>query len=357
MKKRILTGIICTSLIAGMGITSAGAFTPQSYATDLSVYLNGENVYANSDNKPCIMNDRTMVQLRPIFEKMGCSVTYDDATKTATFAGNSNVGFTFTNGSYDSHTLASDDGSIVNTYTFDVPATIYNDTFYVPLRAFCEMLDTSCVCDISIEWDDASRSVYLECEMPNSVVSSTLSFEEAKAKAEAYVNDTSISVSGDDATVTYNGKAAYAFKLYSKELIANGGSGFLGEIIYVYIDNSGVENDAGNSTVTTTVADGEYLAYSGGEPGDGIALITVKNNDDGSLYIEYQRRHVHESGIGLYNGNVYLRDNGVYSMAGEDYGVTLQYTLTPVDAEHFLFKVEKTGVEGEFEEELEYIKK
>ncbi len=49
---------------------------------EISVKVNGENL--TCDTAPYIKNDRTMVPMRAIFEALGASVTWDDATKTAT---------------------------------------------------------------------------------------------------------------------------------------------------------------------------------------------------------------------------------------------------------------------------------
>ncbi|MDD6762026.1 MAG: stalk domain-containing protein, partial [Clostridiales bacterium] len=49
-----------------------------------------------------------------------------------------------------------------SSYSLDVPATLqYNDVFYVPIRAFCEMVG------LYIEWDNASRSVYVTSDNIN----------------------------------------------------------------------------------------------------------------------------------------------------------------------------------------------
>ncbi|MBQ7574673.1 MAG: hypothetical protein IJT23_10495 [Clostridia bacterium] len=158
--KKILSALTAITLLAGATAINASAFTLSSYATDLKVYLNGENVYADSENQPCIMNDRTMVQIRPIFEKLGYTAEYNDATKTAVFKPQPKSGeqapISFTDNSYSVNKLSSDDGSVAESINIDVPATIYNDTFYVPLRAFCDAVSS-----LSIDWDSASRSVYL----------------------------------------------------------------------------------------------------------------------------------------------------------------------------------------------------
>lgn len=158
MKTIKLVSAAISAIILSTSV-SVGAMEIESFSEELTVYLNGENVYANSENKPFIMNERTMVQIRPIFEKLGYKAEYDDATKTVVFYGGiANVPISFTNDSYKV-TLLNSEGGVASTVDIDVPATIYNDTFYVPLRAFCEAVGSDF---ISIDWDDASRSVYMK---------------------------------------------------------------------------------------------------------------------------------------------------------------------------------------------------
>ena len=47
----------------------------------ISVYLNGEVI--EFETAPQIIDGRTMVPIRAIFEKMGAEVTWNDSTKTA----------------------------------------------------------------------------------------------------------------------------------------------------------------------------------------------------------------------------------------------------------------------------------
>lgn len=75
MKKLILTVVITVlTLSAMMCIAHADG--------DISVYYNAAEI--SFDVKPQIINGRTMVPIRAIFEKMGAYVAWDQATSTAT---------------------------------------------------------------------------------------------------------------------------------------------------------------------------------------------------------------------------------------------------------------------------------
>ncbi len=157
MKKRLISSLLAASVVAMS--SSALAFSPETYSTDVTVYLNAMDVYTNSENKPCIMNDRTMVQVKPIFEEMGFTASYDEETGLATFR-NETMAYAFIDGDYTMYSV-SDSGELSAAATLDVPATIYNDTFYVPLRAFCEAAVGT------IMWKEESRSVYIITDIQN----------------------------------------------------------------------------------------------------------------------------------------------------------------------------------------------
>lgn len=86
----------------------------------LSVYVNGECL----DASPVIINDRMMVPLRAIFEKLGASVTYDNGVITAV-SGNRVI----------THTVGEAritvNGQVIE---FDTPSTIINGRTLVPVR-------------------------------------------------------------------------------------------------------------------------------------------------------------------------------------------------------------------------------
>lgn len=149
---KVATAIVALATVAG---SVASALEINTFSEELKVYYEGTDVYADSVEKPIIINDRTMVPLRPIFEAMGWEnerITYDDATKTAHFQGG-DTSCEFTNES-DTAIQYWSDGTTAD-FLLDVPATIYNDRFYIPLRAFCEIWGQD------IEWVNEERSVYV----------------------------------------------------------------------------------------------------------------------------------------------------------------------------------------------------
>ena len=231
MKKRVFAAATAAMMtVSALGSVTAGAFEQTSYAEDVSVYVNGQKI-DNGQYKPIIANDRTLVRVVPIFEALGYSNSYDSNAKTVIFAKDGGtVSYKFTAENYTAETIS--DGQAESTYELDVPATLqYSDVFYVPLRAFCDMVG------LNITWDNATRSVYVE--------NALLAYEQAKEKAAEFVNDSDILLGGDTATVEHNGRQAYAFVLRSKELVEHGGLGSMGTTIYVYADNGEVDGSKG----------------------------------------------------------------------------------------------------------------
>lgn len=154
MKKFSKKAVGIVAALSVLTTMPASAVEIETYSEDLSVYYNGTNVYAESQYKPIIVNDRTMVQIKPIFEMMGFESEYDESTKRATFSNDEGVvKYSFIVG--DSNIYKTDFLSehVTIPGTMDVPAIIHNDTFYVPLRAFCETLG------MGIEWLDTERTV------------------------------------------------------------------------------------------------------------------------------------------------------------------------------------------------------
>ncbi len=236
MKKQLIAAIAtATMLTSTLGGLSAGAFDEWSYAEDVSVYVNGTKI--EDEYKPIIVNNRTLVRLVPIFEALGYDSQYDEATKSATFGiNNANASYRFTAESNEATILGTGATSENNnsSYPLDVPATLqYYDVFYVPIRAFCEMVG------LNIEWNNATRSVYItgNKDLMPSQEKKLLTYDEAKEIATKYVNDTDILLGGDRNLVSHNGRQAYAFVMRSKSMVENGGSGTMGMTIYIYADN------------------------------------------------------------------------------------------------------------------------
>lgn len=139
MRKGI--GIIITVLL--VSAVSAAAFCAEQ---KLNVNLNGEPV-AFSNVQPVIVNGRTLIPLRGLFEKMGYSIDWEPATKTATLIKESGI-ISMRSGH---KALQVNQNSII----LDVPAQIINNSMMIPLRAISEATGAS------VNWDADTKTVHI----------------------------------------------------------------------------------------------------------------------------------------------------------------------------------------------------
>ncbi len=136
MKGRIL------NLIAA--VTFFQASLPISLAADnISVFVDG--VQVQFDVQPQLVNDRTMVPMRAIFEALGAVVEWDDYTQTASAHKNNKI-INLTIGSPYMYV----NGEAVS---LDSPAYVINGRTLVPVRAISESLG------LNVSWNDRTQTV------------------------------------------------------------------------------------------------------------------------------------------------------------------------------------------------------
>lgn len=140
---KLLKKILCGILSATMLITSAAI--PAMADENIKVTLDGKVL--SFDVPPQIINDRTMVPLRAIFEALGASVDWNQETKTVT----STKGDTTIKLTIDSNTMYVNN----NVVTLDTPACVVNDRTLVPVRAISEAYDTV------VNWYGDTRTVVI----------------------------------------------------------------------------------------------------------------------------------------------------------------------------------------------------
>ncbi len=123
---------------------SAGCFGEE----DIKVKMNGK--YMNFDAPPKIINDRTLVPMRAIFEALGAKVDWEDETQTAT-GKTENV----------SVSIKINDNSIIKNgikKELDVPAQLISDRTMVPIRAISEAFGCS------VSWNENENTVIINSE-------------------------------------------------------------------------------------------------------------------------------------------------------------------------------------------------
>ena len=139
--------IISTALVALL--IACTVFTFAAFAEDegrvITVNLDGAPIAF--DVPPQLIDGRTMVPLRAIFEALGATVEWDDATWTAKATkDDTTIEITI------EEKILYKNG---NPITLDVPAKLINERTLVPVRAISESLD------VLVGWDDATSTVSL----------------------------------------------------------------------------------------------------------------------------------------------------------------------------------------------------
>lgn len=131
MKKLVLFTLISSTLLASSAFAAIG--------------ITVDGITLSSDVPPQIINGRTLVPVRAIFENLGANINWDDKTKTVTATTDSttiklvlNSNIAYVN---DEHK------------TLDVPAQSINGRTMVPARFVAETLGCS------VDWDANSQTV------------------------------------------------------------------------------------------------------------------------------------------------------------------------------------------------------
>ena len=197
---------------------SIALICPVSASSAITVTLNGEKIDCNHyGSEAVIIDGRTLVPLRAIFEALGASVEWDNATRTVT----SKLGDTQIK-------LAVGDNNLYkngNAVKLDVPASIINNRTMVPARAIAESFG------VGVEWDAKTKTVLLtkdekkshatliekkndETDIPKITVYRATASAEKDENGNAYgiFRGMNISTNEKDYFINYIGKAELADK-------------------------------------------------------------------------------------------------------------------------------------------------
>ena len=159
-----------------LSITMIMAITPTSLAEDeIKITYNGEVI--ETDTPPVIVDDRTLVPARAVFETMGMNVYWNEQDRVVRV---DNILLDNDTGiksgaclvvTMDSDKMEKEIYSYPITMSsiprpietaqisLDVPAQIINDRTMIPVRAVSEAMD------ITVDWDGETRTVVLTDEM------------------------------------------------------------------------------------------------------------------------------------------------------------------------------------------------
>ena len=135
--------LICAA--AAVCIACAAA-VPAALADDIKVYVDNKKV-GFGDQPPVIIDDRTMVPIRAVFEAADASVDWDGDSQTAIIRrGDVNVVMQLNEPYFYKNSDA---------IALDVPSQLVNDRIVIPVRAIAEAMD------FGVTWDAAHRNVLI----------------------------------------------------------------------------------------------------------------------------------------------------------------------------------------------------
>ena len=144
MKKIILIFSVLLLLMASGTVVNAAS-------GDIKIMINNKELY--TENKPVIVDGRTMLPLRAIGEAMGCEVIWVNGTQTANLKNESTiVSMQIGNKNITRVKRTNQEQKLLQT---DVPPMLINDRTYIPVRAFAEALDAV------VGWDGTTNTVMI----------------------------------------------------------------------------------------------------------------------------------------------------------------------------------------------------
>jgi len=135
-----------SAILLALALVPASAFAANTTPAkpEIKVEYNAKAIVF-PDQKPAIVNSRTLVPIRPIAESLGFKVDWNPTTRTVTINKESN-----TVSLVVSQKIARRNGQMI---TLDVPAQIMNQRTVVPVRFIAEALD------YQVNWDAATQTV------------------------------------------------------------------------------------------------------------------------------------------------------------------------------------------------------
>ncbi len=129
----------------GQIYSHSNSVTSADWVLTTNITFNGKKI--NADVAPYVKDGRTLAPMRAILEALGMTVTWDDATQTATaVSGDTTISVTIGNN------IAKVNGA---DKILDVPAQVTNGRTFVPVRFFAEALN------MKVDWDALTKTVII----------------------------------------------------------------------------------------------------------------------------------------------------------------------------------------------------
>ncbi len=217
------------------------ATTPVMANGDITVVIDGKQIAF--DVPPQLINNRTMVPLRAIFEALGATVDWDNDTQTVTSTKDgTTISMTINNPTMYVN------GMVV---TLDSPACLINDRTLVPVRAISEAFGTK------VNWNETTSTVIItstKTEYKTPTAYYTLS-ESLQKKGRAYSGSYVLSYSIDGVTIgmIYSENSGISLSMHSES-----GKKTLDTVLFLYENSVPVIINSTKVDESTYTFMGEY---------------------------------------------------------------------------------------------------
>ena len=202
--KKLISALISITMM--MSVVATAAFAVHD---EISVVLDGQKI--QFDVPPEIINDRTMVPLRAIFEALGATVEWDGNTHTVTS----------TKGDREVKMRIGIAQITINgsSKALDVAPCVINDRTLVPVRAISEAFD------MSVKWDGSTKTVKISSgavatgssayeKLKNVIIENGIYVEENDGYIMYFVNEEFAS----EFAMQYDDSLAIHYENYGSEL-------------------------------------------------------------------------------------------------------------------------------------------
>jgi N-acetylmuramoyl-L-alanine amidase len=211
-------------------------------AEEVTIKVNGDKI-TNMDVPPVIIDSRTLVPVRAIFEKMGAEVTWNASTQQVYIVKNNDI-VDLKIDSNTGHTNGLD-------FKMDTSAKIINDRTMIPVRAASEALGCT------VGWDDATRLITInEKGYSNPVIEVPTNSSNGNSTTTTATTpkDNDIQLTGVNVPSSTSDKEIFTIK--ASGVIEKYNSFLLGEnriVVDVYNADMGIANTNITTTNSTTV--------------------------------------------------------------------------------------------------------
>ena len=178
MMKKIISTVLTLAMSVSAAVAVYAENSPAVYVDDVKIEF--------ADQKAVIVDSRTLVPARGVFEAMGASVNWDGDTRTVQIDskdGIKRVYLVIDDANMKVYTFESIFNATENVVTLDVAPQILNDRTMIPLRAISEAMGSD------VKWDADAYSVYISTKT-----------EESAPVVTPAPEATDVPVSGDPST-------------------------------------------------------------------------------------------------------------------------------------------------------------